>query len=201
MLRLGDQEELVCRTEVLGLLGHHNVENALAACALARAAGAPVQALRQAATAFAGVEHRLELVRERNGAKWYDDSIATTPERTVAALRTFPKGSIVLLAGGRDKHLPWGEMARLTRRKVHHLVLFGEAAALIEEAVRGAEQRGLQSFEITRAGTLERAVEIADDVVRPGDVVLLSPGGTSFDAYRDFAERGDHFKELVKALE
>jgi UDP-N-acetylmuramoylalanine--D-glutamate ligase len=201
MVRFGTAEEVVCQTEELGLLGHHNVENALAACALAHAAGAPVEALRRAATTFSGVEHRLELVRERSGVKWYDDSIATTPERTVAALRTFPEGSIVLLAGGRDKHLPWDEMASITRRRVHHLVLFGEAAGLIEMAVRGPEQTGVPSCDITHAGTLERAVEIAAATARPGDVVLLSPGGTSFDAYQDFAERGEHFKQLVGTLE
>jgi UDP-N-acetylmuramoylalanine--D-glutamate ligase len=201
VVRLGAQESLVCQTRELGLLGRHNVENALAACALARATRAPIQALRQAATTFTGVEHRLELVRERNDVKWYDDSIATTPERTVAALQTFPEGSIVLLAGGRDKHLPWEDMAGMTRRRVHHLVLFGEAAGLIEEAVRGSEQSGPEICQVRNAGTLERAVEIADSVAQPGDVVLLSPGGTSFDAYRDFAERGDHFRQLVDALE
>jgi len=147
VVRFGAQEAVVCQTKELGLLGRHNVANALAACALV------------------------------------------------------PEGSIVLLAGGRDKHLPWGEMARVTRSKVHHLVLFGESAGLIEEAVRDSEQTGLQICRIEHAGTLERAVEIAAGAARPGDVVLLSPGGTSFDAYRDFAERGDHFERLVKALE
>jgi UDP-N-acetylmuramoylalanine--D-glutamate ligase len=201
MLRFGGDEAAVCRTSELQLLGKHNVANALAACALGRAAGASLEALQQAVTTFSGVEHRLELARELNGVRWYDDSIATTPERTVAALKAFPDGSIVLLAGGRDKHLPWEEMATLTCRKARHLILFGEAAVLIEEAVCTSRPSVSKACRIHRAGTLERAIELAAQLARPGDVVLLSPGGTSFDAYRDFAERGDHFKQLVKALE
>jgi UDP-N-acetylmuramoylalanine--D-glutamate ligase len=201
MLRFGGDEAAVCRTSELQLFGQHNVANALTACVLARAAGASLHALQQAVTTFSGVEHRLELVRELNGVRWYDDSIATAPERTVAGLKAFPDGSVVLLAGGRDKQLPWEEMATLTCRKAHHLILFGEAAELIEEAVSACRPSVSKACHIQRAGTLERAVELAAQVARPSDVVLLSPGGTSFDAYKDFAQRGDHFKQLVKALE
>jgi UDP-N-acetylmuramoylalanine--D-glutamate ligase len=152
------------------------------------------------ATSFEGVEHRLELVRELGGVRYYNDSIATSPERTVAALRSFDQ-PIVLLAGGRDKHLPWDEMARLTLEKVRCLVLFGEAAPIIEEAVRvsGFEFRVARDF-IHRCRTLDEAVETAAREARPGDVVLLAPGGTSFDAFKDFVERGERFRELVKAL-
>jgi len=159
--------------------------------------------LRQVVTSFSGVEHRLELVRQRNGASWYNDSIATTPERTVAALESFDL-PIVLLAGGRDKHLPWGEMAGLTWRKVRHLILFGEAADLIEGAMRESARQAGSSPGLTHlhhAGTLQQAVSLADRLARPGDVVLLSPGGTSFDAYPDFVARGEHFRQLVRALE
>jgi UDP-N-acetylmuramoylalanine--D-glutamate ligase len=200
MLRFGGEEAVVCRTSEIRLLGQHNVANALAACALGCAAGASLKALQQAVTTFSGVEHRLELVLELNGVRWYDDSIATTPERTVAALQAFPDDSILLLAGGRDKHLPWEQMATLTCRKARHLVLFGEAAGLIEAAVCNSRLSVPKACRIHHAGTLERAVELAAQLARPGDVVLLSPGGTSFDAYRDFAERGHHFKQLVKAL-
>jgi UDP-N-acetylmuramoylalanine--D-glutamate ligase len=223
MVRLRGQEEVLCRVEDLRLLGRHNLANALAACALAMAASAtfpegaesparrpasgeghlPTQALRKAVTSFPGVEHRLELVRERNGVLWYNDSIATTPERTVAALKSFDL-PIVLLAGGRDKHLPWDEMATLTWRKVRHLILFGEAADLIEGAMRQAEGAAGDQPNRTHlhhAGTLPQAVELADLWAQPGDVVLLSPGGTSFDAYADFVARGEHFRRLVRALE
>jgi UDP-N-acetylmuramoylalanine--D-glutamate ligase len=203
VLRLAGQEKVVCRRGDLQLLGAHNVANVLAACTLAAAAGAPVEALRHAATTFRGVEHRLELVRERRGVRWYNDSIATTPERTVAALKAFDT-PVVLLAGGRDKHLPWEEMAALTWQKVRHLILFGEAAGLIEQAMQaahGTARDESRETHIHHAGTLAHAVEMAAQVARPGDVVLLSPGGTSFDAYRDFAARGEHFRQLVSELE
>jgi UDP-N-acetylmuramoylalanine--D-glutamate ligase len=218
VLRLGGQEEMLCRVQDLKLLGRHNLANVLAACALVAAvsamfpegaglpttgAGLPAEALRRAITSFPGVEHRLELVRERNGVLWYNDSIATTPERTVAALRSFDQ-PIVLLAGGRDKHLPWGEMAILAWHKVRHLILFGEAADLIEGAMRESEHVATDSPYATHlhhAGTLPRAVELAAQWAQSGDVVLLSPGGTSFDAYADFAARGEHFRQLVRALE
>jgi UDP-N-acetylmuramoylalanine--D-glutamate ligase len=201
ILRLAGHEQAVCRTGELKMLGQHNVANVLAACALAGAAGVPVGALRQVATSFGGVEHRLELVRVRDGVRWYNDSIATSPERTVAALRAF-NAPIVLLAGGRDKHLPWDDMATLTWHKARHLILFGEAAGLVERAMHNAQPTMHQAqCTIHRAGTLERAVELAAQLSQPGDVVLLSPGGTSFDGYRDFVERGEHFRRLVNELE
>ncbi len=202
VLRLGGHEEVVCRTGEMRLRGQHNVANVLAASALAGTAGAPLEALRREAITFAGVEHRLELVRTRAGVGWYNDSIATSPERAVAALRSF-KEPIVLLAGGRDKHLPWEEMTALVWRRVRHLVLFGEAAGLIEAAMERARPagQGVALAGVHHGGNLERAVEIAAGLARPGDVVLLSPGGTSFDAYADFLARGEHFRQLVRALE
>jgi len=203
ILRLGDTEQRICSADEIRLLGRHNLENVLAACAIAGVAGASRHAMADVATTFEGVEHRLELVREVDGVRYYNDSIATTPERTVAALRSFDQ-PIVLLAGGRDKHLPWDEMARLTLEKVRHLILFGEAAPIIERAIQVSSfefrvSRDLEEF-VHRCQTLDEAVEAAARVAEPGDVVLLSPGGTSFDAFRDFAERGERFRELVKAL-
>jgi UDP-N-acetylmuramoylalanine--D-glutamate ligase len=211
-LRSGGTDRLVCHTSEVRLRGRHNLLNVLAASALAGVAGVPVEAMRQVATTFAGVEHRLELVRERNGVSWYDDSIATAPERTLAALRSFEE-PIVLLAGGRDKQLPWDEFAVEALCRVRHLVTFGEAgpmiARVVEEEWRGQEDRGTRGQGdketrrlegITQAETLEEAVEVVARLAQAGDVVLLSPGGTGFDAFRDFAERGDRFKELVRGL-
>lgn len=200
-LRLGEEEQAVCAVSEIKLLGRHNVDNVLAACALAGVAGANVRAMAAVATTFRGVEHRLELVRELNGVRWYNDSIATSPERMVAALRAFD-APIVLLAGGRDKHLPWGEAAALILRKVRYLVLFGEAVPIIERAmvVARAEDKITGGPEMTSVRALEEAVAVAAQVVRPGDVVLLAPGCTSFDAFRDFAARGERFRELVKQL-
>jgi UDP-N-acetylmuramoylalanine--D-glutamate ligase len=201
ILRLGGDEQAVCATSEIRLLGRHNVDNVLAACVLAGVAGADVEAMAAVATTFSGVEHRLELVREISGVRWYNDSIATSPERMVAALRSFD-APIVLLAGGRDKHLPWGEAAELILSKVKHLVLFGEAVPIIDRAVTAerATDEAQAGLEITRVNTLEKAVTAAAGVARAGDVVLLAPGCTSFDAFLDFAARGERFKELVRAL-
>ncbi|MFB0534898.1 MAG: UDP-N-acetylmuramoyl-L-alanine--D-glutamate ligase [Anaerolineae bacterium] len=200
VLRLGEEEWQICAVADIKLLGQHNVENVLAACAIAGATGAETQSMAQVATTFAGIEHRLELVRTLRGVRYYNDSIATSPERTVAALRSFEE-PIVLLAGGRDKHLPWEEMAQVTLRKVRHLVLFGEAAPIIERAIHDV-QRTMHNAQLAihQCTTLEEAVEVAARNAQPGDVVLLAPGGTSFDAFRDFAERGERFRELVGAL-
>ena len=200
VLRWAGREEIICGKDDLRLLGDHNVANTLAACTLAAAAGAPAAALRQSAVSFTGVEHRLEMVRERKGVRWYNDSIATAPERTVAALQAFPNDPIILLAGGRDKDLPWEEMAALTHKRVRHLILFGEAASLIEGVMRETKSVASQT-RIHHAGTLEGATQMAAGLAVPGDVVLLAPGGTSFDAYPDFVARGEHFRELVRALE
>ncbi len=206
MWRDRGQKAEICSVDDLLLLGRHNVANVLAACAISGAAGATSDGMRQVATAFAGVPHRLELVRELHGVRWYNDSIATAPERVVAALSAFggpAEPTLILLAGGRDKHLPWEEMARLTVERVRHLVLFGEAADLIAGAV-AAVDRGLRQasrVQVHRCDSLEQAVQKAALVARCGDIVLLSPGGTSYDAYRDFEERGEHFRSLVQALQ
>jgi len=202
VLRLGGVDALICYADEVRLRGAHNILNVLAASVIAGLVGVPVEPMREVVRTFTGVEHRLEEVREWRGVRWYDDSIATAPERVVAALRSFEE-PIVLLAGGRDKDLPWDEFAREVVRRVRYLITFGEAremiARVVEEAMRREGGGGVEG--ITQVERLEEAVEAAAGVARPGDVVLLSPGGTSFDAFRDFAERGDRFKELVRALE
>jgi UDP-N-acetylmuramoylalanine--D-glutamate ligase len=201
-LRMGSSDHVICLASEVKLRGRHNLLNILAASVLARVAGAPVEAIQQVAKTFTGVEHRLEWVREVGGVHWYDDSIATAPERSLAALRSFDE-SIVLLAGGRDKALPWEKFADEAVQRVRQLVTFGEAGPMIAQMVKREAERknwkvGLEG--IAQAETLEEAVEAASRVARSGEVVLLSPGGTSFDAFRDFAERGDRFKELVRQL-
>jgi UDP-N-acetylmuramoylalanine--D-glutamate ligase len=194
VLRQEGQVTAVCPVQAIRLRGAHNRLNVLAACAIAGAAGAAPEAMRAAIEGFIGVEHRLEFVRERGGVKWYNDSIATAPERAAAAILSFDE-PIVLLAGGRDKDLPWEELARLVKRRVRHLIVFGEAAGLIERAVR---REGYEA--ITACAGLAEAVQAAARIAQPGEVALLAPGGTSFDEFIDFAERGVKFKELVRAL-
>jgi UDP-N-acetylmuramoylalanine--D-glutamate ligase len=205
VLQHAEGQSVVCERRDLRLRGLHNAINALAAIALTDAAGADVPAMERVLTTFAGVEHRLEEVRRVNGALWINDSIATAPERVLAALQSFDE-PLILLAGGRDKDLPWEAFSRAVIQRVRTLVLFGEAAALIgghvEAALAEARAKhqavGLET--VVAAGTLENAVQIAAQYAQPGDAVLLSPGGTSFDAFRDFAERGERFRELVMAL-
>ena len=240
-VREHDMHDTVSPTSEVRLPGDHNVLNVLAACALAGAVGVEVAAMRSAIREFTGMPHRLELVRKRHGVLWINDSIATAPERTVAAINSF-NDPIVLLLGGRDKQLPWDELATLINRRVKCVILFGEAAGLIENNlvalhddpeyspadVTGslpAQSRtpsldkgpGVKSNlegstvgetatpgpyppNILRAAGLNEAVQLAAEVTREGDLVLLSPGCTSFDEFMDFSVRGDRFRELVGGL-
>jgi UDP-N-acetylmuramoylalanine--D-glutamate ligase len=196
VFRWDGREQTICSVKDIGLRGRHNVSNVLAACAISGAAGATPEMMRAGLQGFTGVEHRLEFVRERAGVKWYNDSIASAPERVIAALKSFEE-PIVLLAGGRDKKLPWEAFARLAKTRVRHVVLFGEAGPLIQRAL---EAVGMERARYTRCDTLADAVRAAAEKARRGDVVLLSPGGTSFDEFKDFAERGEKFKEWVRQL-
>ena len=201
VLRLEGMERVLCETGDLRLRGRHNVANVLTAACCAAAAGADVEAIRGVATTFQGVPHRLEVVRVWRGATYVNDSIATSPERAVAALRSFDE-PVVLLAGGRDKHLPWEAWAEVALDRARAVVAFGEAAPLIARVLRAAEGRrgGATGVLLQEEESLEGAVARAAALAQPGDVVLLSPGGTSFDAYRDFEARGARFRELVGAL-
>jgi len=200
VMRWRGERSVVCPMSEIRLLGIHNVENVLAACAISAAAGARSEAMREAVRNFQGVEHRLELAGEISGVRYFDDSIATSPQRTAAALNSF-SDPVILLAGGREKHLPLDALARLILAKVKVLVLFGEAAPLLEQAVTEAQDKNAcEGLRIYRSSDLSEAVHKAAQVAVEGDIVLLSPACTSYDMYRDFAARGDHFKSLVSAL-
>jgi UDP-N-acetylmuramoylalanine--D-glutamate ligase len=179
------------------LKGKHNLFNLSAACALAYAADLPIEGLRKGLVGFSGVPHRLEYVRSWGSADWYNDSIATAPERVIAAILSFDE-PLVLLAGGRDKDLPWSEFAALVKRRVKHLILFGESAEKIHAAVNASNEDG--ELDIHLCSKLQDAVEAAVHLIEPGYVVLLSPGCTSFDEFQDYEERGDWFRKWVKNL-
>ena len=194
------------------LRGDHNISNLLAAAAISGAAGATVKAMHQVATTFSGVPHRLEIVTERDGVLWINDSIATSPERAVAALRSFTAGqqTLILLAGGKDKNLPWEGLADEALQRVNVLIGFGQAGAMVVGAVQErARYRRQQAPNAAVVQRLDEAVELAERVAQlrptrnhettngPHTVVLLSPGGTSYDAYKDFEARGEHFRKLV----
>ena len=197
-LRLEGRESAVCSVEAVNLRGRHNLLNVLAACAIGAAGGLPLEALEAGIRAFTGLPHRLELVRRVRDVDWYNDSIATAPERVMAAIDAFDR-PLVLLAGGRDKDLPWERLAALIVKRVDHLVLFGEVAEKVEKAIanHGPQDR---PYSVDRTSDLEAAVWAADRVAEPGDVVLLAPGGTSFDEFPDFEARGERFRELVRGL-
>jgi UDP-N-acetylmuramoylalanine--D-glutamate ligase len=197
-LRASGQIAKIVRADQINLPGAHNLYNILAAVAISAAASFSMQAIYEGIVTFKGIPHRLEFVRDWGGAAWYNDSIATAPERAMAAIRSFDQ-PIVLLTGGRDKDLPWGRFATLIHEKVDHLVLFGESVDLISEAV-GDVVPDLRPYTIDRCANLEEAVQKASERVEPGDVVLLSPGGTSFDEFVDFEERGKRFTQWVKEL-
>lgn len=195
-----DPEDLLPRAAVQ-VPGHHNLENVAAALALGRAAGVPGPILAEVVAGFRGVPHRLETVGRFAGALWVNDSIATSPDRTLAALATFPTGELVLLAGGYDKGLPFAELGRAVASRCSRVLLFGRTAAQIAAAI------GEAAVELGAAPQVELVPDLAAAVARvaanarPGQVVLLSPACASFDQFRDFEERGDRFRQLVTALE
>jgi UDP-N-acetylmuramoylalanine--D-glutamate ligase len=195
VLRLANVEERLFALDKLRLRGRHNQVNAVAAAAIATACGISTDAIACAIETFRGVPHRLELVGEVGEVSYYNDSIATTPDRSLAGLRSFEEPAVLLL-GGRDKHLPLEELAVEAMRDCRAVVLFGESAGKIETAMRQAPGGAA----IRRVETLPEAVHEARGIARPGDVVLLSPACTSYDAYESFERRGEHFRALVQQM-
>lgn len=196
-LRDGNAYLPLLTQEKIKLPGNHNVANVLAAFTIGHAAGFKLDSMLEAVEEFRGVPHRLELVRELNGVRWYNGSIATAPERSMADIHAFDE-PIVLMLGGRDKDLPWDGIAKLIHKRVDHVVLFGEAAELIQKAISAAG--GTRGGDLRRANDLKEAVAIAAEVASAGDIVLFSPGGTSYDEFVDFAARGEAFRKWVLEL-
>ena len=191
------REHAVIEREAIPLRGVHNVANVVTAVGVAAQLGVEDGAAARAIGAFRGVPHRLEVVARARGVTWVNDSIATTPERTLAGLRSFDEPAVLLL-GGRDKHLPLSELAREAVQRCRAVVGFGEAGPVFLEALRAA--RDGDHPELRAVDDVEAAVEAAADIAREGDVVLCSPAGTSFDAYRNFEQRGAAFRAAVEAV-
>jgi UDP-N-acetylmuramoylalanine--D-glutamate ligase len=186
-------DEPLIRTDELQLLGSHNVENAMAAAAAALASGLPRDAVAEGLRSFAGVRHRLERVRQRDGVLYVNDSKATNVASALAGIRAFD-GGVRLIAGGRAKRESFAPLVDPVRDRCVGVYLIGEAAERLASELRSA---GVEPIE---SGTLETAVQEASSDASPGEVVLLSPACASFDAFKDFEERGDRFRELVEAL-
>lgn len=188
----------VMTREDIRLVGDHNVENYLAAIS-AVWGYVDVENIVKVANQFGGVEHRMELVRELDGVKWYNDSIATNPTRTMAGLVSYDR-KIILIAGGYDKHIPFEPLAPLVNRKVKYLILMGDTAQAIYDAVTSYSQYNPAELPIVFVKNMEDAVAKAKDFAKDGDIVALSPASASFDKYKNFEIRGNHFKDIVNSL-
>lgn len=197
--RSGGHERIVMTTRDIKLPGVHNVENYMAAIAAVDGL-VPDQVIRTFAREFGGVEHRIELVRTYKGVRYYNDSIASSPSRAIAGLRSFSE-KVIMIAGGYDKHIPFDVLGPEIVAHVKLLVLCGATADKIRAAVENASGYRPGHPEIIDAAPLAAAVQAARDRAQPGDVVTLSPACASFDQFKNFAERGDFFKAIVNGWE
>ena len=187
------------RLDDIRLPGEHNVENFLAVTAVTTLAGCDFECLRSVAKEFAGVEHRIQFVAERRGVKFYDDSSATTPSRSIAGIRSF-SAPVVLIAGGSSKKLSFESLGEVIAERVKSTVLVGHTACEIQSAIEKAEKKLGRKARTVMAGDFDEAVHAAFLEASPGDVVLLSPACASFDFFRNYKARGERFKELVKGI-
>ncbi|MCC8023225.1 MAG: UDP-N-acetylmuramoyl-L-alanine--D-glutamate ligase [Clostridiales bacterium] len=193
-----DSKVKVMERSDIKLVGDHNVENYLAAISAVWDDVKP-EHIVEVARSFGGVQHRMELVRERDGVTWYNDSIATNPTRTIAGLNAYDR-KVILIAGGYDKHLPFGPMVPAVLEKVKALILMGVTAKAIFEAVTSNPNYSPEKLPIVFVNNMEEAVQQADRLSESGDIVTLSPASASFDQYKNFEVRGDHFKSIVNGL-
>ena len=193
--RSGGQERVIMNTGDIKIPGVHNVENYMAAIAAVDGL-VPDEVIRSFARSFGGVEHRIELVRTYRGVRYYNDSIASSPSRTIAGLRSF-KEKVILIAGGYDKHIPFDVLGPEVVAHVKLLVLCGATADKIRASVENAPGYAPGKPEILDVTPFTAAVEAARDRAQPGDVVTLSPACAAFDQFKNFAERGRFFKSIV----
>lgn len=180
--------------------GWHNVENYMAAIGAVWGDVEP-QTIRRVAETFAGVEHRAEFVRELRGVKYYNDSIATSPTRVISGMLSLFPQKILLIAGGYDKHIPFEPLGPAVCDKVKTLILLGDTAQKIQDAVQAAPQYQEGCPEILRVDNMEQAVAAAAAHAQPGDIVSLSPACAAFDLYPNFEVRGRHYKDIVNGLQ
>ena len=196
--RKGERVEKLLEQSDILLPGIHNVENYMAAI-LAVGDRVTAETIRALARSFGGVEHRIELVREKDGVRYYNDSIASSPTRTIAGLRSF-RQKVILIAGGYDKHVPFEPLGPEIVEHVKTLILSGATAPKIEAAVRSAPNYTPGSPEILREEDFYEAIRLSSRVAEPGDVVILSPAGPAFDKFKNFMVRGQEFKKTVRSL-
>lgn len=190
--------KFVCKKEDIVIRGMHNVENYLAAfCATID--DVSIESMKKVATTFCGVEHRSELIKEINGVKYYNDSIATSPTRTLASIRAFEQ-PVILIAGGYDKHIPLEPLVEKGYKMIKKVILVGATADKLEKIFNKVIEEKHIDLPIFRASSLEEAAKLSKEEARPGDIVTLSPACASFDLYPNFEARGNEFKELIRNL-
>ena len=196
---VGCKNEKIMDSKDVKIVGMHNIANICTAASLVIDITGK-DAIKSVAMTFGGVEHRMELVRELNGVKWYNDSIASSPSRTIAGLKAFNQ-KIVLIAGGYDKHIPYDVMGEYLMDKVKLMILVGTTSPKIKEAaLNEAKRRGVEPMPIVELDNLKDAVEYAKNNTKSGDIVAMSPASASFDLYKNFEVRGNYFKDLVNEL-
>ena len=196
--RAGPSPEKILEQSEIMIPGIHNVENYMAAICAVKGL-ATDEDVRQVARTFGGVEHRIELVREKDGVRFYNDSIASSPSRTIAGLRSF-REKLILIAGGYDKHIPYDVLGPEIVAHVKTLVLTGATAPKIKAAVQQAADYRPGAPEIVEIEDFYDAIRTAASLAKPGDVVMLSPASASFDHFRNFMVRGNAFKKTVMEL-
>ena len=190
--------EKVLPVEDILIPGVHNVENYMAAIAMVEGL-VDDETIRHVAKTFGGVEHRIELVRVKDGVKFYNDSIASSPSRTIAGLRSF-REKVILIAGGYDKHIPYDVLGPEICAHVKKLFLGGATGEKIRQAVVSCQEYNPQTLEIVDCGSFAPAVLAAAAAAEPGDIVLMSPASAAFDQFKNFMVRGEYYKKLVKEL-
>ena len=187
-------------TKNMKLRGVHNFENA--SCAIIATKDlVKKESIDRVLTEFKGVEHRLELVKEtKNRIKWYNDSVSSSPTRTIAGLNAFSFKNIILIAGGYDKNLDYNVLAKPILESCKALILLGQTSDKIEKAVLLEQKKTKKDLEIFKCKSLNQAVQTANEIAIKGDIVLFSPASASFDMFKNFAERGEIFKQYVKEI-
>ena len=195
----GKTDKIIINTSEIKIPGYHNIENYMAAIAAVSDFVSP-EKVKETANSFFGVEHRIEFVEKINGVTYYNDSIASTPNRTIKGVLSLFDKKIILIAGGYDKNIPFDSLAEKITDKVSSLILLGKTSDKIEAEILKSKNYKENNPKIIKVNSMQQAVETASSISSFGDIVVLSPACASFDLYKDFEERGNNFKSLVKSI-
>jgi UDP-N-acetylmuramoylalanine--D-glutamate ligase len=194
VLTIDGKEEVVCRSDEINLVGKHNLENIAAAALAASGAGADIESIRKGAKEFMGLSHRLELITEISGVKYYNDSFATNPEPTMAAIKSFSE-PVVIILGGSSKKADFAELAQVIKSSsIKTIILIGVEGEIIKKALHAS---GVSKEIIDGPNNIDDIVALAKSKAEPGDIILFSPACASFDMFKNYKDRGERFKEAV----